>query len=264
MCLRRHDCEDAARIAAMARTAFVAALLALGLTARADAQVTAFVDGRIIDGTGKVIERGTVIVRDGRIAEVGPAASVRVPDGATRVPLTGKTLMPGIVNAHGHLSAVEGLRSGAELYTRANLERQLRAYADLRRHHALLSRRRPGRRVRPARRAADGTAASRAGLRGGPDRVHRHRGRGPRRDRQGDRARAGSHQDPRRRQPRHRQEDARGGVAGHARASQGREAHARGAHLLPRRREGARRGWQHVHRPQRARPAGGRRVPRAR
>ena len=113
----------------MARTAFVAALLALGLTARADAQVTAFVDGRVIDGTGKVIEHGTVVVRDGRIAEVGPAASIRVPDGATRVPLTGKTLMPGIVNAHGHLSAVDGLRSGAELYTRANLERQLRAYA---------------------------------------------------------------------------------------------------------------------------------------
>jgi len=99
------------------------------MAARAEAQVTAFVDGRIIDGTGKVIERGTVIVRDGRIAEVGPTASVRVPDGATRVPLTGKTLMPGLVNAHGHLSAVEGLRTGAELYTRANLERQLRAYA---------------------------------------------------------------------------------------------------------------------------------------
>ena len=107
----------------------VAILLSLGLTAHADAQITAFVDGRVIDGTGKVLERGTVVVRDGRIAEVGPAASVRVPDGATRVPLTGKTLMPGIVNAHGHLSAVDGLRSGAELYTRANLERQLRAYA---------------------------------------------------------------------------------------------------------------------------------------
>jgi imidazolonepropionase-like amidohydrolase len=113
----------------MARTAIVATLLALGLTARAHAQVTAFVDGRVIDGTGKVIERGTVVVRDDRIVEVGAAASVRVPDGATRVDLRGKTLMPGIVNAHGHLSAVEGLRTGAEFYTRANLERQLRAYA---------------------------------------------------------------------------------------------------------------------------------------
>ncbi|MGE0361941.1 MAG: amidohydrolase family protein [Vicinamibacterales bacterium] len=113
----------------MARLALVAVVILLGFCAPVAAQVTAFVDGRIIDGTGRVIERGTVIVRDGRIAEVGAAASVRVPDGATRVSLGGKTLMPGLVNAHGHLSPVEGLRTGAEFYTRANLERQLRAYA---------------------------------------------------------------------------------------------------------------------------------------
>ena len=221
----------AARIAAMARTAFVAALLALGLAARADAQVTAFVDGRVIDGTGKVIERGTVVVRDGRIAEVGPTASVRVPDGATRVPLTGKTLMPGIVNAHGHLSAVDGLSTGAEFYTRANLERQLRAYATygVTTVFSLGDDQADAFALRAEQ--ADGAAAARARLRGRPDRLHRHGGRGPRRDRQGHRARAGSHQGSRRRQPRHRQEDARGGVARHARAGQGREAHAGRAHL---------------------------------
>jgi imidazolonepropionase-like amidohydrolase len=52
-----------------------------------------------------------------------------VPDGASRVALTGKTLIPGLVNAHGHLSPVDVLRTGPEFYTRANLERQLRAYA---------------------------------------------------------------------------------------------------------------------------------------
>jgi imidazolonepropionase-like amidohydrolase len=113
----------------MNRCTFVAALLALGLAAPAAAQIVAFVDGRVIDGTGRVIERGTVVVRDGRIAEVGPTASVRVPDGASRVALTGKTLIPGLVNAHGHLSPVDVLRTGPEFYTRANLERQLRAYA---------------------------------------------------------------------------------------------------------------------------------------
>jgi imidazolonepropionase-like amidohydrolase len=93
------------------------------------AQVTAFVDGRIIDGSGKVIERGTVVVRDGLIADVGPAANTRVPEGAHRIDVRGKTLMPGIVNAHGHLSAVLGLKTGPEHYTRDNLVRQLRAYA---------------------------------------------------------------------------------------------------------------------------------------
>ncbi len=113
----------------MSRTATVSAALLFAFCSTAHAQVTAFVDGRIIDGTGTVIERGTVVVRDGVVAEVGPTASVRIPDDAVRVDARGKTLMPGIVNAHGHLSAVDGLKSGPQYYTRAGLERQLRAYA---------------------------------------------------------------------------------------------------------------------------------------
>ena len=113
----------------MARIAIVLGALFVTLCTPAAAQVTAFVGGRVIDGTGQVIESATVIVRDGSIVEVGPAASVRVPEGATRVDTRGKTLMPGLVNAHGHLSAVDGLKSGPQYYTRAGLERQLRAYA---------------------------------------------------------------------------------------------------------------------------------------
>ena len=95
----------------------------------AHAQVTAFVGGRVIDGTGKVIDRGTVVVRDGRIVQVGPQASVTIPGGATQVNLAGKTLMPGLINAHGHLAATSGLRSAPELYTRENLISQLKTYA---------------------------------------------------------------------------------------------------------------------------------------
>jgi cytosine/adenosine deaminase-related metal-dependent hydrolase len=98
--------------------------------ALAQAQVTAFVGGRVVDGTGQVIERGTVLVRDGRIAQVGPAASVTVPAGATIVDVAGKTLMPGLVNAHGHVAATSGLRSAPEFYTRDNLVRQLKTYAE--------------------------------------------------------------------------------------------------------------------------------------
>ncbi len=95
----------------------------------AAAQVTAFVDGRVIDGAGRVIERGTVVVKDGVITDVGPAANVKAPDRANRIDVRGKTLMPGIVNAHGHLSAVLGVKSDPQHYTRDNLVRQLRAYA---------------------------------------------------------------------------------------------------------------------------------------
>jgi len=104
-------------------------VFALAAPPLAEAQITAFVGGRVIDGTGQVIERGTVIVRDGRIAQVGPTADTQVPDGATRVDVSGKTLMPGLVNAHGHVAATSGLRSGPEFYTRDNLVRQLKTYA---------------------------------------------------------------------------------------------------------------------------------------
>ena len=108
----------------------LSSLLAALLTASsASAQVTAFVGGRIIDGTGKVIENGTVIVRDGRIVQVGAPDAVTIPSGATQVTLAGKTLMPGLINAHGHVAATEGLRSAPEFYTRENLVRQLKTYA---------------------------------------------------------------------------------------------------------------------------------------
>ena len=51
----------------------------------------------------RVIERQTVVVRDGRIAEIGPAGKVRPPEGATRVDGRGKYLMPGLAEMHGHL-----------------------------------------------------------------------------------------------------------------------------------------------------------------
>lgn len=104
-------------------------LLALAVAAPSSAQTTAFVGGRVIDGTGRVIEDTTVIVRDGRIQTVGAAATTPVPDGAERVDLTGRTLMPGLINTHGHVAATQGLQSRPEFYTRENLERQLRTYA---------------------------------------------------------------------------------------------------------------------------------------
>ncbi|MBP7778056.1 MAG: amidohydrolase family protein [Acidobacteria bacterium] len=113
----------------MARTAIALTALLVASCAPVAAQVTAFVGGRVIDGTGQVIDAATVVVRAGTIIDVGPAAEVVVPGGATRVDVRGKTLMPGLVNAHGHLSAVDGLKAGPQYYTRGDLERQLRAYA---------------------------------------------------------------------------------------------------------------------------------------
>ena len=84
----------------------------------ADAQTTAFVGGRIIDGTGKVIDNGTVVISGGKITAVGPA-STAVPAGATRVDVKGKTLLPGLINAHGHVGNTVGLRADSRPAIRA-------------------------------------------------------------------------------------------------------------------------------------------------
>jgi imidazolonepropionase-like amidohydrolase len=82
--------------------------------------VTAFVGATVVDGTGAApIENGVVLVSGGRITAVGPASKVIVPPSATRVDLAGRTLLPGFVNAHGH---VAGTR-------RADIEGQLLLYA---------------------------------------------------------------------------------------------------------------------------------------
>ena len=59
----------------------------------------------MIVGDGSApIENATIVVTGGRIAQVGPAGKVTVPAGAARVSLTGKTVMPTIVDTHVHLS----------------------------------------------------------------------------------------------------------------------------------------------------------------
>ena len=51
----------------------------------------------------RVVRNQTVVVADGRIAAVGPAAATEVPDGASRIDGTGKYLLPGLAEMHGHL-----------------------------------------------------------------------------------------------------------------------------------------------------------------
>ena len=56
-------------------------------------------------GDGRVIENATLVVDGARIAQAGATADVRVPAGATRVSLAGKTVMPMLIDTHVHLGA---------------------------------------------------------------------------------------------------------------------------------------------------------------
>ena len=75
-------------------------------TQGAFAQNLIVTNARILDGTGRVIERGSVVVRDGKIVSVSQGtADAR---GARVVDAQGKTLMPGFIDAHRHLVRGEG------------------------------------------------------------------------------------------------------------------------------------------------------------
>ena len=68
--------------------------------------VVAYEGGRIITGVnGAAIESGTMVVNGTRIVQIGPSRQVRIPAGATHVNVSGKTLMPAIVDTHTHLAS---------------------------------------------------------------------------------------------------------------------------------------------------------------
>ena len=74
----------------------------------ASAADLAFVNARIIDGSGgPPLEDATLLVHDGRVQVVG--RSVKVPADARRVDASGKTIIPGLINGHGHVNALSQL-----------------------------------------------------------------------------------------------------------------------------------------------------------
>jgi imidazolonepropionase-like amidohydrolase len=95
---------------------------------QAPAKVKAFVGGRLIDGTGRpAIDNAVLVVRDGRVVVLGPAAVVQPPAGAQIINLTGKFIIPGLISTHVHISDVQGTRPPA--YTDENTLRQLGVFA---------------------------------------------------------------------------------------------------------------------------------------
>ena len=77
--------------------------------------LVAIVGGDLFDSERGVVQpRQTVVVRDGRIEAVGPAAEVAVPAGATVIDAAGQTIVPGLYDMHAH--AQIGSQSGPALW----------------------------------------------------------------------------------------------------------------------------------------------------
>jgi imidazolonepropionase-like amidohydrolase len=109
-------------------TRFVA--LALFVAVSAAAETVVLKNFTLIDGNGgPPVSGAAMVVVDGRIQAIGPAARVKTPAAAETIDLTGRYVMPGIINTHGHVGNVIDLTQDSKFYTRDNIEKNLKTYA---------------------------------------------------------------------------------------------------------------------------------------
>src|SRR4051812_44338326 len=103
-------------MAGMIRFSAAMGLLAALACTPAPAQTIALTHATVIDGSGAGPQADqTVVMEQGRIRDLGPASTIAIPAGATVIDVTGKYVVPGIINTHGHVGA--------------NRDPQLRQYA---------------------------------------------------------------------------------------------------------------------------------------
>ena len=85
---------------------------------------------RLIDGTGRPpIENSVLVIEGSQIVAAGKAGAVSIPKDAAVQDVTGKTIMPALINLHGHLGlSNNGADSAAGHYTEENVAKQLNKY----------------------------------------------------------------------------------------------------------------------------------------
>lgn len=84
----------------------------------------------LIDGNGNpAVSGAAMVIENGKITRVGSAERIVVPPGAEVIDLSGKFVMPGIINLHGHVGNTVDMAQNAKFYTRENVEKNLKTYA---------------------------------------------------------------------------------------------------------------------------------------
>jgi imidazolonepropionase-like amidohydrolase len=107
-----------------------AAALAVVLAGSAYGEIKVLENFTLIDGTGRPpAAHASMIIENGRIRWVGPAAQIQKPSGAETVNVEGKFVMPGIINLHGHIGNTVDLKQDAKFFTPENIDKNLRTYA---------------------------------------------------------------------------------------------------------------------------------------
>lgn len=91
---------------------------------------TLFVGARLIaDGDRPPIENSAFLVQNDRVVQIGTRNDIQAPAGAVRVDLSGKTVIPAIVNAHVHVGFQRDTSFDKANYSRASIINQLKQYA---------------------------------------------------------------------------------------------------------------------------------------
>jgi imidazolonepropionase-like amidohydrolase len=129
----RQSAASARTKARLASTAILLAYLAAAALAAvaqspASSGITALTHVRVIDGTGGTpLEDATVVIEGNHIVAIRHA-SAPIPAGARVLDFHGDTVMPGLINAHGHLALIADGENSATAYTAENVLAELRQY----------------------------------------------------------------------------------------------------------------------------------------
>jgi len=97
--------------------------------AQTKARIVVLKGARLIDGTGRpAIENSVLVIEGDRIMSAGPAAGITVAKDADVRDVSGKTIMPALINLHGHLGLSTNGADVAPQYTQENVVKQLNKY----------------------------------------------------------------------------------------------------------------------------------------
>src|SRR6478752_2257332 len=108
---------------------FVAAA-AVSTAAQRPPRATIYEGARLIDGSGgAAIDNSAFVVADGRFTQVARRGELPAPTDVAHVDLSGKTVMPALVDAHAHLGYRKGTTFSADNFTRENILDQLNHFA---------------------------------------------------------------------------------------------------------------------------------------
>jgi imidazolonepropionase-like amidohydrolase len=108
--------------------AMVAALLAASFPAWGE--TTVLTNVTVIDGTGApAMANSAIVMTNGKIAWVGPATGLKAPSGAKIEDMSGKFVMPGIIDSHVHIGMMHDVTQDEKYETPENVEADLKTYA---------------------------------------------------------------------------------------------------------------------------------------